>query len=119
MSKVAVILIRGLVGVRADIRETLAQLGLQKKHTCVVLQDSDSVRGQLRKIADFVTYGELAEDSVKLLDEKRPRKDGQRAYFLAPPVGGFERKGIKKSFAVGGALGDRKGAIDELIKKMV
>lgn len=38
---------------------------------------------------------------------------------LKPPRKGFERKGIKKSYSIGGALGYRGKSINELIKRML
>jgi len=40
-------------------------------------------------------------------------------FRLAPPVKGFERKGIKMPFAKGGVLGNRADKISELITKML
>ena len=40
-------------------------------------------------------------------------------FRLAPPKKGFERQGIKKAFGVGGALGNRKEKINELIERMM
>ncbi|MCA9477537.1 MAG: uL30 family ribosomal protein [Nanoarchaeota archaeon] len=117
MSKIAIVLIRGLVGVRHDIKETLIQLHLEKKHACVVKEDSPSLQGMLQKIRDFTTFGPVSEETVKAL-EKRKAKNG-KVYFLAPPVGGFERKGIKQSFTVGGALGNRGEKINDLLAKMI
>lgn len=122
-NKIAVILIRGLVGVRTDIKHTLEYLYLKKKHACVVLDDTPSIRGMLKKVTDYVTYGEISEETLKLLKEKREvkTKDGtpKKFFSLAPPKGGFERKGIKKPFVVGGALGDRGDNINTLIQKMI
>jgi len=53
---------------------------------------------------------------------KKELKDipGLKLFFrLKPPEKGFERKGIKKSFAVGGALGYRKDNINNLIIRMI
>jgi large subunit ribosomal protein L30 len=38
---------------------------------------------------------------------------------MSPPRKGFERKGIKISYSIGGALGDRKEKINELIVRMI
>ncbi len=123
MTKVAVVLIRGIVGTNPDIRKTLVSLNLLKKHACTVVEDTPSMRGMLTKVQDFATFGEISDAVLKELQEKRGRKDADgkllNTFFLAPPVGGFERKGIKKAFAVGGALGDRKEKINDLIKKMM
>ena len=123
MSKIAVVLIRGLVGIRFDMRDTLKALNLNKKHTSAVVEDTPTVRGRLNKVKDFTTFGIINEETLKELQEKRGQKDSEgnlkKAFFLAPPKGGFERKGIKKAFTIGGALGERGDAINELIKKMM
>ena len=120
MSKIAVILIRGLIGTRGDIRDTLAFMNLRKKHACAILEDSSQVRGMLKKSQDFTTFGNVSDATLKALaDKRKPVSESRQVYFLAPPKGGFERKGIKLSYVVGGALGDRKEAINELIMKML
>ncbi len=43
----------------------------------------------------------------------------KRFFKLKPPVGGFERGGIKKPYSLGGVLGYRKNSINELIKRMI
>jgi len=46
--------------------------------------------------------------------------EGLKPFFkLMPPRKGFERKGTKKHFSVGGALGYRKDKINELIQRML
>lgn len=40
-------------------------------------------------------------------------------FRMAPPIGGFERKGIKMPFARGGVLGNRDEKMSELLKKMM
>jgi large subunit ribosomal protein L30 len=112
--------------------------------------------GMLNKVKDFVTWGEIDEETFKSLLLKRGRLPGKqklteeyvkdklkmsvddfvKEYFafkkelkdipglkpffkLSPPVNGFERKGTKKPFSLGGALGYRKDKINELIKRMV
>jgi large subunit ribosomal protein L30 len=123
MTKIAVVLIRGLVGVRTDVKDTLAFLNIRKKHACVVVNDTPTIRGMLKKVQNVATYGPISEDVYTQLKEKRGSKSAdssaKEVFFLAPPVGGFERKGIKQPFSVGGALGERKEGIDSLIQKMM
>lgn len=120
MSKLAAVLIRGLIGTRSDVRDTLTMLRLRKKHTCVILDDTAHNKGMLQKAKDFTTYGSISEETIAALQKARkPVHEGALTVFnLAPPIGGFERKGIKKTFVQGGALGARK-EIDTLIKKMM
>ncbi len=40
-------------------------------------------------------------------------------FKLSPPIHGFERKGTKKPFSLGGAIGYRKEKINDLIKRML
>ena|SRR3989344_5543324 len=125
--KVAVIRVRGTIGIRKDIKDTLDMLRLYKKNYCVVLNDTPSIRGMVKKIKDYVTYGNIDEEISKLLVEKRGKtkkdkegKDVLKPFFrLNPPRKGFGRKGIKLPFAVGGALGDREDKINDLIKRMI
>ena len=116
-SKVAAILIRGLIGVRYDIKDTLKMLNLNKKHACSVFESSPSVLGMMKKCKDYITWGEVSDETVKVLSKRNTSKDN--VFKLCPPKGGFERKGIKNPFSLGGALGYRAEKINDLIKRMV
>ncbi len=62
---------------------------------------------------------QFAED---VLNFKKRLKDlpGLKLFFkLAPPRGGFGRKGTKQPYSIGGVLGYRKEKINDLIKKML
>lgn len=115
--KLAAVLVRGLVEVKQEVKDTLRMLNLQKKNACVILDDSPVIRGMLKKCENYLTYGEVDEETVKLLKEKRP--SAKKFFSLHPPRGGFERKGIKKPFNLKGALGYRGDKINVLIKKMI
>lgn len=120
---IAAVLIRGLLGTRHEIKDALASINLQQKHTCVILKDTPQIRGVLNRCKDMITFGEITPEIQKLLDEKRGQKDQDGKlkpfYRLHPPRGGFERKGIKKSFTEGGVLGNRGAKMDDLIKRMI
>jgi large subunit ribosomal protein L30 len=121
-SKVAIILVRGLIKVHRDVKSTLKLLNLAKKHTLVIVPDTPITRGMLTKIKDVATFGTISQGMISEITSKRKnlstKKDGLK-FHLNSPRGGFERKGIKTSFAMGGALGERKDKIAELIKKML
>ncbi len=120
MAKLAAVLIRGRMGARTTTKHALDTLLLKKKHVCVVLEDTKENRGMLRRVKDFVTYGPVLDETVEEMKKQRkPSKEGVLTTFnLAPPKGGFERKGIKKTVNEGGALGARK-EIDSLLKRML
>jgi large subunit ribosomal protein L30 len=121
--RVAVILVRGLTKVRKDIKDTIICLNLHRKNYCVITPKTNEYMGMINKAKDYLTWGEIDVDTYKELVEKRSEndKDGnmKRFFRLHPPRGGFERKGIKKSFVEGGALGYRANKINDLIKKML
>ncbi len=116
--KIAIILIRGLVKTPNEVKDTLRMLNLSKNNSCAVVDDTLTIRGMIKIIKDHIAYGEIDAETLKLMQEKRsvPNK---KIFTLHPPRGGFERKGIKKDFTVGGALGNRGEKINDLIKKML
>jgi large subunit ribosomal protein L30 len=122
MEKVAIIRLRGTNDIKVEIESTLKMLRLHKKHTCSVYPKTPVIMGMLEKCKDYVTYGEIDDETYNLLVEKRGmKKEGKLVnYFhLQPPRGGFERGGIKKPFTLKGALGYRREKINALIKKMI
>lgn len=64
-------------------------------------------------------FDSFAKDVISF---KKELKDvpGMKLFFkLKPPTGGFERKGVKEQYSLGGALGYRKDNINELLRKMI
>jgi len=120
---IAAILVRGKIGVSPYVRSTLEKLNLHRKNNCVILKNNESTMGMLFKVKDYITYGEVDESLVKKLQEKKGEKDTEgnlkKVFRLDPPRGGFERKGIKKAYAIGGALGYRGVDMGPLIEKMM
>jgi large subunit ribosomal protein L30 len=122
--KLAIILVRGMIGMQTDMKKTCSLLNIHKKNSCVIMENNPVHLGMANRIKDFATFGIINEETLKLLQEKRQnkiKKENSKSmlFHLNPPIGGFERKGIKKPFTVGGALGNRKDKINDLIKKMV
>ena len=119
----AAVRVRGDVRITNRTRDTLYSLRLRSKHVCVIVEDTPALHGALIAVKDQITFGPINSETKKLLEEKRGEKDPEgklKPYFrLHPPRGGFERKGIKKTFMEGGALGDRGEKINDLIKKML
>ncbi len=125
MTKIAIVRIRGGIRVSDKINDTLDMLRLYRQNYCVVYEKTPSVTGMLRKVKDYVAWGEIDDDTVKMLLEKRgePHPDDKKkvkSFFrLSPPKGGFEKKGIKKAYKEGGALGYRGAKIKDLILRMI
>lgn len=103
----AVIRLRGSVGVKHDIENTLKMLGLKRKHAMAILPRTDALLGMIRKAENLVTWGELDDELLGKLPKKAR---------LKPPPKGF--KNIKKPYPKGD-LGYRGKEINELIKRMM
>jgi len=117
-SKIAVILIRGPITLDKKIKDTLQMLNLHRKYNLVILNDNPVTEGMIFKVKDFTTFGQISEETIKALDEKRP-KGKNKFYSLPPPRGGLERMGSKKTFAQKGALGPRGDKINDFILRMI
>jgi large subunit ribosomal protein L30 len=74
--RLIVIRIRGNVGVRRSIKETLEYLRLFKVNHAVLIDDRKSYRGMLQKAKDYITWGQIDQDSLWLLLKKRGRLMG-------------------------------------------
>jgi large subunit ribosomal protein L30 len=104
---IAAIRLRGSMKVRKDIKDTLEIMGLKKSHTLVILPEKKETIGMVKKVENFIAWGELSEDLK--LDTKKPM-------HLKAPKGGL--KSIKEKYPEGD-LGYRGAAINELIKRMM
>jgi len=141
-AQLAAIRIRGVISLSGKIESTLRMLRLYKNNYCAVVPDTPIYIGMLKKAKDYLTWGELDDETFKLLVEKKAEAFNGRVsdskekikysdffvfndrklkkYFrLNPPRKGFGRKGIKHSYKQGGALGYRGAKINDLIKRMV
>ena len=138
----AVIRVRGSVGLK-DIKTTLVMLRLHRKMHCVLVKENDCMKGMLQKVKDYVTWGEIDDDVLLSLIEKRGRKSASKrleikeveeiskkakeiqkipeeiepVFRLSPPSKGF-KKSIKQHYP-NGELGYRGKEINELLKRMI
>ena len=139
---ICIIRIRGEVGLRKDVVETLNRLRLKRKYCCVVIKPDAEKLGMIKKINNFVAYGNINENVFEKLIDKRGQlldkkkkidakkivsgfKEGKifeelglKPFFrLHPPRGGIDSKihfGKKK-----GVLGDNKESINRLVERML
>ncbi len=116
-SKIAIIRIRGGIGLKSGVKDTLDMLCLYRKNHCVIVNDTASILGMIKKIQSFVTWGFIDDETLKLLQDKKGKD--KKFFALSPPRKGYGRKGIKMPFKLGGALGDRKDKINDLIQRMI
>jgi len=71
MQKIAVIRIRGTMGLRKEVRDTFKLLRLYKKNYCIVVENTPYYVGMLNKIKYYSTWGEINQETFKSLLEKR------------------------------------------------
>jgi large subunit ribosomal protein L30 len=107
----AAIRLRGHVKVDKEVEDTMKMLGLRHVNTLALLPDTQVVRGMLKKVESFITWGSASQE---LLDKLR-KKGNETTFRLKPPEQGFIS--IKKAFPQGD-LGFRGDNINELIKRM-
>ncbi len=131
----AVIRVRGRAGVRHEIKETLKRLNLNKINNLVLVYGSKPNMGMIKKCNDFITYGEISEETLQRLAEKkelkakkeeldeafngkkRPQEIARMPIRMHPPRRGYES--IKSSYGNKGSLGYRGEKINELLKRMM
>ena len=106
-----IIRIRGRVGLNRDIIETFNRLNLRKKYNCIVIDPTKVQEGMIRKLRNFVAFGDISEEMYKKLKGKKD----QRFFRLHPPLGGIR---TKVHFPKG-VLGDHKEKINELLERML
>ena len=139
---IAAVRIRGRTMIRTTIEDAMKMLRLYKNNFCVVIPNNVTYIGMLKQAKDYITWGEIDDETFKLLVEKRGEefhgresdskhkikyndyfvannKKLKRYFRLNAPKKGFGRKGIKHPFSDGGALGYRGAAINDLIKRMI
>lgn len=140
--KIAVVRVRGFIKLKHEVQDTLHMMRLYNKNYCVILDDTSSNMGMIKRVKDFVTYGEIDSATYNELVMKRGEAyveksdssgkmdlknryteiDGKKYnkfFRLTPPKKGYGRKGIKQPFSKSGALGYRGQKINDLIKRMI
>lgn len=115
---IAVIRIKGQIGLRKEIKETLFRFRIRRKYACIVLEPTKENLNTLKKARDFISYGEISKESYEELVKKRGKKgkDGKLKPFfrLHPPRGGAKTKLHYPK----GILGENK-KMDELLGRML
>ncbi len=138
---ICLIRIKGEVGLRRDVEETLNRLRLKRKYSCVVMaHPKEEQLGMIKKVKDFIAFGEINEGTFEKLVEKRGQiidkskkinakeiakeiEKGKRYeelnlkpfFRLHPPRGGIK----SKYHFPQGVLGNHKEKINELLERML
>ncbi len=67
----AIVRIRGKVRRSAPVKDTLRMLRLTRQNHCVIVPETPAFRGMVKKVKDFVTWGEVTPEIVAKLLLKR------------------------------------------------
>jgi large subunit ribosomal protein L30 len=71
-----VVQVRGTVKTRHEIKDTLKMLRLHHINHCVLVPDTPAYLGMIRKVKDFVAYGEVDETMLATILRTRGRITG-------------------------------------------
>lgn len=116
---IAVIRIKGQVGINKKVEETLFRLRLRRKYSCIVIENSNEIElTKIKQLRDFVSYGEISKETHENLIKERGKKDKDgklKPFFrLHPARGGINTKMHYPE----GVLGENK-EMDNLIRRML
>ena len=137
---ICAIRIHGMVKLNKKIAETLDRLRLRRKYSCIVLNPTEEQMGAIKKLRDFVAFGEINKSTLEKLIEKRGKLTDKskkidakkmaeelinsKSYWaldlkpffrLHPPRGGIK----SKIHFPKGILGNNKKKINELVMRML
>jgi large subunit ribosomal protein L30 len=69
----AIVQVRGVVNTRREIKDTLKMLRLHHINHCVLVPDTPEYLGMIRKVKDFVAYGEIDAKTIETILRTRGR----------------------------------------------
>lgn len=92
MALLAIIRVRGSADVPPDVEATLKLLRLNKRYHAVIYPDTEGIRGMLKVVKDWVTWGEIDRETLKDLIRSRGRLCGGK------PI---SEEALRKVFGVG------------------
>ena len=138
----AIVRVRGISGIKPDIKKTMELLRLTRRHHCVLYKDETiTIMNMLKVCKDYVTWGTISSEMIRTLVEKRGRLPGDKrlsADLVDKAVklieAGEKKTGIKPVFRLSppskgwkdtkdrypkGALGPRGNEIDALLRRMI
>ncbi|MDD3421078.1 MAG: 50S ribosomal protein L30 [Methanocellales archaeon] len=67
----AVIMLRGTINLRPEIKDTLNMLRLNRVNHCVFLDENPNNKGMIQKVKDYVAWGNVSKESLALILKTR------------------------------------------------
>lgn len=74
----AVVRVRGISDIFREVKTTLKNLNLTRNCHATLIDDRPSYLGMLRKVQNYVTWGEISKEGVEILLKKRGRLAGDK-----------------------------------------
>jgi large subunit ribosomal protein L30 len=74
----AVVKVRGIISAQREARETLEMLRLNKSNHAVLVRNNPSMKGMLKRVQSYVTWGEISKETLAELLTKRGRMLGNK-----------------------------------------
>ncbi len=78
VAKFAVIRLRSGIKAKQDVKDTLKLMGLTRVNHGIIMDMTDSNIGMIKKVKDYVTWGEVKPDVLGRLLAKRGRLSGDK-----------------------------------------
>lgn len=72
--------VRGRTGIKAEIADTLKMLRLTRINHAVLLPENPSYKGMLQKAKDYITWGEVDQELLPEIIEKRGKFPGNHKF---------------------------------------
>jgi large subunit ribosomal protein L30 len=97
----AAVMLKGTVKITRSIADALEKLRLSAPNSCVIVPADDTHRGMLKKVAEFVTWGEIGEEALGRLIGKRGEASAKDAKSIAKKAlkeGGLRKAGFSPVF---------------------
>lgn len=116
MDKILVVRMRGEIGTNRGVIDTFKMLGMKKMYSFAIVAKNGSTIGMVRKIDNFVSWGEPNAEAEKLLEGIGKKTKVGVTGGLKSPKGGFKSKKLRYPR---GNLGYCGAAINEMVKKML
>jgi large subunit ribosomal protein L30 len=73
---IAAVRVRGRTGIKKEIEDTLMMLKLTRINHAVLIEENPSYQGMLQKAKDYITWGEVDDETVTSLISKRGKLTG-------------------------------------------
>ncbi len=75
---IAIIRIRGSTGIKPVAEKTAELLNLNRINHMVLFNENDSINGMLKRVKDYVTWGEVNKETLTLILKNRALLQGRK-----------------------------------------